>query len=205
MLRTLIKNTAIYGLGDFVFKFIGFAVFPIYAHTFSVEEFGAMALVTTLAGLVGIFLNVGMNNSIQRFLLGPRDARGSSPGSGEHWPLAPLGFVNAPYWTRALGFVPSTHWYFPKIQCFVDFHPPVPDEQCSLRNPPIFPECSPIAFLFMAVYVGICLEESGRRLAWIILHTGIEEGTLGVLLGQFLGFDDRDPRRAMAYSQRSED
>ena len=110
MLRNLIKNTAIYGLGDFVFKFIGFAVFPIYAHTFSVEEFGAMALVTTLAGLVGIFLNVGMNNSIQRFLLGPRDARGSSPGSGEHWPLAPLGFVNAPYWTRALGFVPSTEW-----------------------------------------------------------------------------------------------
>lgn len=79
MLRALIKDTAIYGLGDFGFRFVGFAVFPIYAHAFSVEEFGVMALVTTLAGLIGVFLNVGMNNAVQRFYWDPRTQEKQRP------------------------------------------------------------------------------------------------------------------------------
>ena len=79
MLRTLVKDTAIYGLGDFIFKFIGFAIFPIYAHVFKVDEFGVMALVTTLAGLVAVLLNMGMNNAVQRFYWDPQTPEGHRP------------------------------------------------------------------------------------------------------------------------------
>jgi O-antigen/teichoic acid export membrane protein len=67
MLKQLAKDTVIYGFGDFLFKFIAFIVFPIYAHIFTVEEFGVMALVGTMAGFISIFMNIGINNSIQRF------------------------------------------------------------------------------------------------------------------------------------------
>ncbi|MEO7725739.1 MAG: oligosaccharide flippase family protein [Burkholderiales bacterium] len=71
MTRSFLASAAIYGLADFVSKFLAFAVFPLYAHIFSVEEFGVIALVTTAAGLVALILNLGMNNAMQRFYLDP--------------------------------------------------------------------------------------------------------------------------------------
>jgi O-antigen/teichoic acid export membrane protein len=71
MLRRLGKDVAIYGAGDFLFKFIAFAVFPIYAYVFSVVEFGVWALLTAAAGLLGVLMNLGINNSVQRFYWDP--------------------------------------------------------------------------------------------------------------------------------------
>ncbi len=71
MIRTFFASAAIYGLADFVAKFLAFAIFPIYAHIFSVEEFGIIALISTAAGLVALFLNLGLNNALQRFYLDP--------------------------------------------------------------------------------------------------------------------------------------
>lgn len=71
MLITLGKHVAIYGAADFVFRFIGFAVFPIYAHVFSVEEFGIYALITTSVGIVALFANLGLNNAVQRYYWDP--------------------------------------------------------------------------------------------------------------------------------------
>jgi len=79
MLRALGKDLAIYGAGDFVLKFLAFAVFPIYAHVFSVAEFGVLALVTVAAGLVGIFVNVGLNNAVQRFYWDPDTLEADRP------------------------------------------------------------------------------------------------------------------------------
>ena len=67
MIKSLLKDIAIYGLGEFVFKLVAFAVIPIYAHVFSVEEFGVMTLIVTLAGLVGMIASFGLNHSVQRF------------------------------------------------------------------------------------------------------------------------------------------
>lgn len=63
---------AIYGAGDFTIRFIAFAVFPLYTHLFSVDQFGVMELVNTLAGLVGIFLSLGITNAVQRFYWDPK-------------------------------------------------------------------------------------------------------------------------------------
>ena len=70
-MNRLLKDTAIYGVGDFIFKFVSFAVFPIYANLFSVEQFGVLALVLTSASLVGLVLNLGLNNAVQRYYFEP--------------------------------------------------------------------------------------------------------------------------------------
>jgi O-antigen/teichoic acid export membrane protein len=71
MLRRLAKDLAVYGAGDFVLKFLGFAVFPIYANVFTVAEFGVLALVAVGAGLVSLVVGVGLNNAVQRFYWDP--------------------------------------------------------------------------------------------------------------------------------------
>jgi O-antigen/teichoic acid export membrane protein len=71
MLTRLGKDVAIYGAGDFLFKFVAFAVFPIYAYVFSVAEFGVWALLTAAAGLLGVLMNLGINNAVQRFYWDP--------------------------------------------------------------------------------------------------------------------------------------
>jgi O-antigen/teichoic acid export membrane protein len=72
MLGRLAKDMAIYGAGDLVFKFAAFAVFPIYAHLFKVEQFGVMELVNTLATLVSLFLGLGITSAVQRFYWDPQ-------------------------------------------------------------------------------------------------------------------------------------
>lgn len=71
MLKNLGKDAVIYGGADFLFKIIGFAVFPIYTHVFSVTDYGLMSLLGVTAGLIGMLVNVGVNNSIQRFYWDP--------------------------------------------------------------------------------------------------------------------------------------
>jgi O-antigen/teichoic acid export membrane protein len=67
MLKALGRDVVIYGAGEFVFKFIAFAVFPIYAHVLSVPEFGTWALIAVSTLLLGYFANLGINQAVQRY------------------------------------------------------------------------------------------------------------------------------------------
>ena len=78
-MKRLFKDIAIYGAGDMVFRFLAFAVFPVYAHVFSVEQFGVLNLVTTLAGLIAIVLNMGLNNAVQRYYWDPQTPEEKRP------------------------------------------------------------------------------------------------------------------------------
>jgi O-antigen/teichoic acid export membrane protein len=84
---------AIYGGGDFVFRFIAFAVFPIYTSLFSVNEFGIMELVNTFSGLVSIFIGLGMTNAVQRFYWDPMTGPEGRPR------LISTGFVILTLWS----------------------------------------------------------------------------------------------------------
>lgn len=66
-IKTLFKDSAIYGAGNFVFKSISFLVFPLYAQVLSVADFGIMELVNTGVGVVSLVTNLGLNNAVQRF------------------------------------------------------------------------------------------------------------------------------------------
>lgn len=74
MLRALGKDVAIYGAGEFAFKFIAFAAFPIYAHVFSVAEFGLWGLLTVSASLLGYIVNMGVNQAVQRYYFDPDES-----------------------------------------------------------------------------------------------------------------------------------
>jgi O-antigen/teichoic acid export membrane protein len=76
VLKKLSKDFAIYGGADFLFRIIGFAVFPIYAHIFSVSDFGLIAMLGVTAGLIGMALNMGVNNAVQRFYWDPETKEG---------------------------------------------------------------------------------------------------------------------------------
>lgn len=79
MIRKLGKDIAIYGVGDLVFKLAAFFVFPIYTHLFHVDDFGIITLLTVTAGLVGIVINLGINNSVQRFYWDPETRKADQP------------------------------------------------------------------------------------------------------------------------------
>jgi hypothetical protein len=59
MIKALFKDTAIYGLADFLFKFISFATFPIFTYALTVSEFGIFSLLITISTLVGLLMMCG--------------------------------------------------------------------------------------------------------------------------------------------------
>jgi O-antigen/teichoic acid export membrane protein len=71
MLNKIAKDVAIYGSGDLVFRLVGLLVFPIYAHVFSVQEFGVYALITTTVGVVTLCASLGLNMAITRYYWDP--------------------------------------------------------------------------------------------------------------------------------------
>lgn len=66
-LRRLVKDSAIYGGADLACKVISFFTFPIIAAALSPKAFGALELLATSTALLGLLMNCGLNNSLQRF------------------------------------------------------------------------------------------------------------------------------------------
>jgi O-antigen/teichoic acid export membrane protein len=67
MFKNLVKDIAIYGFADFFIKIIAFFTFPIFAHLLSVNDYGILSFAGIIAGFVGMFMSLGLNNAIQRF------------------------------------------------------------------------------------------------------------------------------------------
>jgi len=63
----LAKDASIYGLSDFITKIISFLSFPILASYLSINSFGELELIFTVTALLGLIINCGIDNSIQRF------------------------------------------------------------------------------------------------------------------------------------------
>lgn len=67
LLRKLVRDSAIYGGGDFFLKLIAFFTFPVLATSLSSTNFGLLELAMTVVSLGGIFVRCGLNNAVQRF------------------------------------------------------------------------------------------------------------------------------------------
>ncbi len=66
-LRKLISDSAVYGMGDLLFKAIGFFTFPLIASYLSPAEYGTLEMVGTITGFLALLINCGVNNSVQRY------------------------------------------------------------------------------------------------------------------------------------------
>lgn len=95
MRRQLIQDTLTYGSADFIFKLIGFAALPIYTHLFSVEEFAIIAMLPVMMGLIGLAINLGVNNAVGRFYWDPetKDEHHALIVSSGIYQLLTVGFV----------------------------------------------------------------------------------------------------------------
>lgn len=67
MSRGLGRDVLIYGSGELLYRGAQFAVLPLYANSLSVSDFGLMTLLSVSITLVGMCINLGINNAVQRF------------------------------------------------------------------------------------------------------------------------------------------
>lgn len=67
VLRRLAKDSVVYGGADLVTKLLSFFAFPIIAAALSPRAFGALELIFTVTALLGLAMNCGLNNAVQRF------------------------------------------------------------------------------------------------------------------------------------------
>lgn len=65
--RRLAKDSAVYGGADLLTKVLSFFAFPIIAAALSPKAFGALELIFTVTALLGLIMNCGINNAVQRF------------------------------------------------------------------------------------------------------------------------------------------
>lgn len=67
MLRQLVKDSTIYGGADLLTKVLAFFTFPLIAAALSPRAFGVLELIGTTTVLLGLAVNCGLNNAVQRF------------------------------------------------------------------------------------------------------------------------------------------
>ena len=65
------RDVAVYGGTDLMFRLAQFVALPVYAYHLSVADFGILALLTVSATLLGMVVNLGVSNSVQRFYFDP--------------------------------------------------------------------------------------------------------------------------------------
>ena len=76
------KDVLIYGFSDILTKCLSFVVFPIYTHLFTLNEFGTMALVGTIGGILNSVTNFGVINAVQRYYYEKESAKKFVVSSG---------------------------------------------------------------------------------------------------------------------------
>jgi len=67
MIKDIFKDSLFYGGAPFFSKLIGILLVPIYTRLFSVSEYGIIGLIAGVVGFIGIFMQAGSNNAVQRF------------------------------------------------------------------------------------------------------------------------------------------
>src|ERR687896_1666934 len=78
----LSRDLVVYGFGEVVVKAFGLITIPIYTRIFSPEEYGALSVVLTLAGLFIAIVALGGDSAFVRYFLAARtlqERRGGTP------------------------------------------------------------------------------------------------------------------------------
>ena len=68
--RKLVKNTAIFTIGEFASKVLNYFIVPLYTYVLSTEEYGRIDLFTTTIGFFIPIITLMIQEALIRFLLG---------------------------------------------------------------------------------------------------------------------------------------
>jgi O-antigen/teichoic acid export membrane protein len=63
--NSLIKDSLIYGIFDFLSKGVAAIIFPFFTYHLSVSDFGMLSLITVITSLLGMLIELGINNAVQ--------------------------------------------------------------------------------------------------------------------------------------------
>lgn len=66
-LKSLAKDTAVYGMSSIVGRFLNWCLVPMYTHVFPAEEYGIVTLVYSIVALLLVCLTYGMETGFFRF------------------------------------------------------------------------------------------------------------------------------------------
>lgn len=66
-IKSLAKDTAVYGLSSIVGRFLNWCLVPMYTHVFPTEEYGVVTLVYSIVALLLVCLTYGMETGFFRF------------------------------------------------------------------------------------------------------------------------------------------
>ena len=66
-LKDTVKKMLLYGLGDGLNKVVGFIMIPLYTAYLTPRDYGIIALLDIVVGVMGLFLQAGVNATIFRF------------------------------------------------------------------------------------------------------------------------------------------
>ena len=66
-IRVLGKQSLIYGLGHVMARLITFLLLPLYTHSFSQEEYGALSLAYAFMGFALILYRYGMDTALMKY------------------------------------------------------------------------------------------------------------------------------------------
>ena len=67
--KNLLKNTAIFMVGNFASRFLGFLLLPLYTHYLSTSDFGYYDIVITTVSIIIPIITLQINDAMYRYLL----------------------------------------------------------------------------------------------------------------------------------------
>ena len=65
--KSVTKHFLVYGVGNVLSKIAGFILIPVYTHYLATSEYGTLELLELTTYVVGMFLAVGISESVMRF------------------------------------------------------------------------------------------------------------------------------------------
>src|SRR5262245_55146979 len=74
MMRHLLKDSAVYGIGIVLSRLVGFVMIPVYTRVLTPADYGVVEAVTRLADVFGLILALGVAGSLLRFYHEASDA-----------------------------------------------------------------------------------------------------------------------------------
>jgi O-antigen/teichoic acid export membrane protein len=155
MSKKLLKDTMFYGGADVVLKIISFFTFPILANLLKLDDFGIITLAGTFAGFIGMFMNLGINNAVQRFYFAPEVLESERPKliSSALWSLSLWSIILctlAALFTWPLSKILLQRYQMPWSYLALSIFAMVPNQIITFCNDVIRLHFKPINFLLLS-------------------------------------------------------
>ncbi|MDE5997442.1 MAG: oligosaccharide flippase family protein, partial [Muribaculaceae bacterium] len=72
-IKSLVKDTAVYGLSSIIGRFLNWGLVPLYTYAFPLDEYGIVSYLYAIVAVVIVVLNYGMETGFFRYASKEKD------------------------------------------------------------------------------------------------------------------------------------